>query len=315
MKVGLRNNICVKGEEATCGSKMLEKYISPYSSTVAEKLNKAGIEIKNIEIKEFGIEEDNYIKEFFEKNVADTAIVVDGNGEIARNSTNGLVGLKPTFGLISRWGVIMTSPSLEQVGVISKNIEDLKEVLDIVKGYDEKDSGSIKNISVCDENNNKELKVADIKEVKIDSLKYAKVVTYMISSAETSSNLGRLDGIRYGYRTKDASNWKEVYTKTRQEGFSYEAKKKMIAGTFFLDVNNMEEYYKKAEKVRAMIKREIEKVFEKVDVLKVAADSEYTCLANLTGRPAISINGVTLIGKFFEEDRLISLAKTLGGGK
>ena len=113
--IGLKNNICIKNEKTTCGSKMLENFISPYSSTVAEKLTEAGIEIKNIDMKEFGIEEDNYLEEFFANDVANTAIISDGNGEIAMSSTNGLIGLKPTFGLVSRFGVITTAPSLEQV--------------------------------------------------------------------------------------------------------------------------------------------------------------------------------------------------------
>ena len=147
--VGLRNNICVKNEKATCGSIMLENFVSPYNSTVAEKLSEAGIEIKNIDMKEFGIEEDNFVQEFFESNISNTVMTVDGNGEIARNCTYGLVGLKPTFGLVSRFGVITTAPSLEQVGIISKDINELKETLDIIKGYDNKDSGSV-NVTTND---------------------------------------------------------------------------------------------------------------------------------------------------------------------
>ena len=143
-------------------------------------------------------------------------------------------------------------------------------------------------------------------------MKYVKQVHYIISSAETSSNLARYDGIKYGYRTETANTWKEVYTKTRQEGFGYEAKKKMIAGTFFLDIDNMEDYYKRAQKIRTLIKQELKSIFESVDAMAIPADSDYTCLANLTGRPAITVNGVTFIGNFFEEDRLIDLVKRMG---
>ena len=113
--IGLRNNICVKNEKTTCGSKMLEDFIAPYSSTVAEKLEQAKIEIKSIGMKEFGIEEDTFIEEFFAGSEADTAITVDGSGEIARNTIKGGFGLKPTFGVVSRFGVVTVSPSLEQV--------------------------------------------------------------------------------------------------------------------------------------------------------------------------------------------------------
>ena len=141
--IGLRNNICMKNAKNTCGSKMLEDFISPYDSTVVEKLNAASVKIENIDMKEFGIEEDNFVQEFFESNSANTAILVDGNGEIARNAINGLIGLKPTFGMVSRYGVITSAPSLEQTGVISKDINELQEILDIIKGYDDKDSGSV----------------------------------------------------------------------------------------------------------------------------------------------------------------------------
>ena len=161
------------------------------------------------------------------------------------------------------------------------------------------------------EDQNTELKIVEIEETGIEHLKYIQATHTIISGAESSSNLARYDGIRYGYRTNNATNWKEVYTKTRQEGFGYEVKKKMITGTFFLDVENMEEYYKRAEKVRTIIKKEVEKVFEGKDAISMPANSAYVCLANLTGRPAITVNETTFIGKFFEEEKLIKLAKTL----
>ncbi|MCL2384102.1 MAG: amidase family protein [Oscillospiraceae bacterium] len=319
--VGLRNNICVKNGKMTCGSKMLENFISPYNSTIVERLNTAGVKTENIDMKEFGVVEDNFIQEFFAGNTSNTAIMVDGSGEIARNSVNGLIGIKPTFGAVSRYGVVTVAPSLEQAGVISKDINELKEVFDIIKGYDEKDSASVKE--VLENKQSDDIKIGAISEamnlvngftaqkVEITNLKYAKKVACMISSAESSSNLARYDGIKYGHRAENTSTWKEVYTKSRQEGFGYDVKKKMIAGTFFLDRDNMEEYYKRAEKIRTLIKQEVKELFKKVDVIAIPSDSEYTCIANLTGRPAISANGVTLIGNFFEEERLIKLASEL----
>ena len=112
--VGLRNNICIKDAEMNCGSKMLENFVSPYNSTIVDKLNEAKIATENINMSEFGIEEDGYVAEFFEKGILNVAIVVDRNGEIARNSKDGLIGIKPTFGLVSRYGVVTVSPSLEQ---------------------------------------------------------------------------------------------------------------------------------------------------------------------------------------------------------
>jgi len=152
---------------------------------------------------------------------------------------------------------------------------------------------------------------ANVEKIEIKNIKYASKVTYIISAAEASSNLARYDGIKYGHRTENANTWKEVYTKTRQVGFGYEAKKKMVAGTFFLDIGNMDEYYKRAQKIRVLIKQELKNIFENVDVIAIPSDSEYKCLANLAGRPAITVKGVTLIGKFFEEDRLIELTKKI----
>jgi len=323
--IGLRDNICAKSIKTTCGSKILDGFVSPYNATIVDKLNKANIEIRKVDIKEFGIEEDNFIEVAFEEKEIEAVIATDLDGEIARNSTNEKVGIKPTFGLVSRYGVITTSPSLEQVGVIGKDIQTLEEVLNIIKGYDNKDSGSVKDIEI-EQSKNSELNIGYIEEnniinklkgkkTKIDvkNLKYAIPTHYIISSAETSSNLARFDGIRYGYRTKNAKTWKEVYTKTRQEGFGYSVKKKMITGTFFLDVDNMQNYYMKAQKIRTLIKREMGKIFEQIDVLLVPNKKEYTCLANLTGRPAITTGEATFIGKHFDEETLINLVK--GGVK
>ena len=321
--IGLKDNICTKSEKTTCGSKMLENFISPYNATIVEKLNNASKETRKIEMKEFGIEEDNYTKEFFENN-GEIAIVTDLNGEIAKNSTNGRLGLKPTFGLVSRYGVVTVSPSLEQVGVIAKNANNLKETLDIIKGYDCKDSGSVEATDIENKEDikkigyigdaNLELNNLELIKIGIANLKYVKPIHTIISSAESSSNLARFDGIRYGYRTENAKTWKEVYTKTRGEGFGYEAKKKMVSGTFFLDVENMKECYIRAEKIRTLIKRELEKIFETLDAIAVS-NEEGVLLANLTGRPAITLNGITIIGKHFSENRLIELSKSLGGAK
>ena len=328
MRIGLRDNICAKLMKTTCGSKMLENFVSPYDATVVEKLNKADVKIEKVDIAEFGVEEDDYISKALEKGSVDAVIATDWDGQISRICTDGIVGIKPTFGLVSRYGVVTIAPSLEQVGVIGKNIKAVEEVLNIIKGYDNKDSGSVDekeyvgqvknaklNIGYTEENNVINKLQGEKIKIDIENLKYALPVQYMISSAEASSNLARFDGIRYGYRAEGAKTWKEVYTKTRQEGFGYVVKKKMIAGTFFLDVDNMQEYYIKAAKVRTVIKREIDEIFKKVDVIAVPNKKEYTCLANLTGRPAITIDGVTFIGKHFDEENLMSMIKAYGGDK
>lgn len=319
--VGIRDNICIKGEKTTCGSKMLEKFIAPYNATIVEKLTSNSIDFKKVSMSEFGLKNDDI-------QINECAIITDLEGDISKICIkNNLVGIKPTFGLVSRYGFISSAPSLEQVGVIGKTVEDCKELLNIIKGYDKRDSGSA-NIDVDLEKKTDNLKVGIVKDVKnrektekfnlieveISNLKYAKVIHYIISSAEASSSLAKYDGIRYGYRTKQYSNLKDVYKNTRKEGFEYETKKKMIAGTFFLDVNNREDYYIKAEKARTMIKTEMNKIFEEIDILIVPVKDNYIHLANLTGRPSLTIGMNTIIGKHFEESKLISLANEIQNG-
>lgn len=321
--IGLKNNICVKNELATCGSKILEGYVSPYDSYVAQKLKEANIKINNIDTTEFGLKDDSFIQDFFEKDISKTAIITDRSGETAKKSIDGVIGLKPTFGIVSRYGVVTTAPSLEQVAILSKSIDELKETFAIIKGYDKRDSGSVKEF----EQYNKDLK--DIKigfhqettntfknfnkeKINIENLKYVKAIHYIISASEASSNLGRYDGIRFGQRAQDAVDWKDVYIKTRQEGFSIEAKRQMLAGTFFLDLEQKEKYYIKAEKIRTVIKDELKSIFKKVDVIAMDSDSEGILLANLTGRPSLTVNKTTLIGEYFSEEMLISLVDILG---
>ena len=189
-----------------------------------------------------------------------------------------------------------------------------------IKGFDEKDSGSV----MLEEKSKK--KIEDIKigwidevqnifgnvnseKVTINTSEYSKSTAYIISAAETSSNLSKYDGIRYGHRAENATTWQEVYSKTRQEGFGYEVKKKIIAGTYFTDAENMENYYRKADKIRTLIKQEMKEVFTKIDILAIPANSKEVILANLTGRPAITVKGITLIGDFFKEESLIEFVQ------
>ena len=153
-------------------------------------------------------------------------------------------------------------------------------------------------------------------QIELSIAKYTTATHKIIYTAEASSNLGRFDGIRYGHRTENAADWKELYKNTRQEGFEFDTKKEMLAGTFFLSVENKKEYYDKAQQVRTVIKKEVSKVFENVDILIVPVEEKYNCLANLTGRPTLTISeGYTLIGKHFDEETLINVALDIGGAK
>lgn len=213
----------------------------------------------------------------------------------------GVVGLKPTYGLVSRYGLVAFASSLDQIGPITKDVEDSAILLSIIAGKDEKDTTSVdipkkdytKNlkkdikglkIGVPKEffgnGINREVKKsleaaietykslgAEVTEVSLDVAEYSLATYYIIACAEASSNLGRFDGIRYGYRAKEYSNLKELYKNSRSEGFGAEVKRRIILGTYVLSSGYYDAYYKKAQKVRTLVQNEFAKQFEKFDVL------------------------------------------------
>lgn len=324
--IGIKDIICTKGIRTTCASKMLENFISPYDATVMEKINaEEMIDLGKLNMDEFamgGSTEHSYFKKT--KNPWDLSRVPGGSsgGSAAAVAANmvpwalgtdtggsirqpaalcGVVGLKPTYGLVSRYGVIAFASSLDQVGVFTKDVQDCAILLNVIAGHDEKDTTSveidkkdytkslqkeIKGLKIgipkefYGEGINSEVKKsleqaiekykemgAEVEEFSLDIAKYALATYYIIACAEASSNLGRYDGIRYTYRAKDCKTLKEIYKKTRSEAFGEEVKRRIILGTYVLSSGYYDAYYKKAQQVRTLVMNEFNKAFEKYDVI------------------------------------------------
>ncbi len=395
--IGIKDNMCTKGIKTTCSSHMLEKFVSPYDATVVEKLKSENlIDLGKLNMDEFamgGSTEYSYFHKTYNPwnlnkvpggssggsaaavaaNMVPWALGSDTGGSIRQPSSFcGVVGLKPTYGLISRYGLVAFASSLDQIGPITKDVEDSAILLNLIAGHDEKDTTSAdiakkdytknlkndikgKKIGVpkefFGEGINTEVKEklqeametykelgAEVEEFSLDIAKYSLATYYIIACAEASSNLGRFDGIRYGYRTPEFSNLKELYKKSRSEGFGPEVKRRIILGTYVLSSGYYDAYYKKAQQVRTLVMNEFQKAFEKYDVIltptspTVAFDigsksnnplemylaDICTVSVNIAGLPGISIPcgvdkegmpvGMQLIGNKFEEEKLLNMA-------
>ncbi|MEO0202533.1 MAG: Asp-tRNA(Asn)/Glu-tRNA(Gln) amidotransferase subunit GatA [candidate division WOR-3 bacterium] len=321
--IAVKDNIAVENMELTCGSRILLGFKSPYSATVIKRLlNEGAIIIGKTNLDEFAMGCSTEFSYFgatknainpeyvaggssggsavaVKLNEALIALGSDTGGSIRQPSAfNGVVGLKPTYGRISRFGLVSFASSLDQIGPIGLTVKDVAFIYTIISGYDPKDSTSV-NVEVdkfeeifkdkkykigvpkeiITDNVDKEIKEGfyyaiekftnlghEIIEIKLNYLKYALGVYHIISSSEVSSNLLRFDGIRYGYRAK-GKNLEEVYINTRSEGFGDEVKRRILVGTFCLSYGYYDEYYIKASKVRRLLKEEFLNSFEKVDVI------------------------------------------------
>ena len=308
-------------------------------------------------------------------NMVPWALGSDTGGSIRQPASFcGVVGLKPTYGLVSRYGLVAFASSLDQIGPITKDVRDSAMLLNIIAGHDKKDTTSVdlekKDYTKCLRNDVKGLKIgvpkeffsegineevktklneaieryknlgAEIEEFSLDVAKYSLASYYIIACAEASSNLGRFDGIRYTYRTKEFKNLKELYRKSRSEGFGAEVKRRIILGTYVLSSGYYDAYYKKAQKVRTLVMNEFNKAFEKYDVIltptsptvsfEIGSKSDNplemyladicTVSVNIAGLPGISIPcgvdkegmpiGMQLIGNKFCEETILNAAYT-----
>ena len=367
----IKDNICVKGVTTTCGSRLLGNYVPPYSATVIERLKSAGaILFGKANCDEFAMgsssEHSAYgpVRNPWDLNcvpggssggsaaavaahLVPVALGTDTGGSIRQPAAFcGIVGLKPTYGRVSRYGLVAYGSSLDQIGPMSRTVEDAALLLDILSGHDERDSTSLKYSptkilqsigSGCDL---KGLRVglvreffgegldassrevldqavrtleslgASVKEVSIPYVKYSVAAYYLIATAEASANLARFDGVRYGTRVADgATSLADMYSQTRSMGFGREVKKRIMLGTFALSAGHYEAYYAKANRARALLKRDFERAFSQVDLLisPTAPSTAFeigskiddplamylgdicTIAANLTGIPAISL--------------------------
>ena len=321
--VAIKDNILVEDIKCTAGSKILGNYIAPYDATVIKKLKeKAVVILGKTNLDEFAMGSSTENSAFgATRNPHDLIRVPGGSsgGSAAAVAANecvyalgsdtggsirlpasfcGVVGLKPTYGAVSRYGLIAFASSLDQIGPITKTAKDCKTVFEAIKGKDGLDSTSIetpkiKNLKLKIENlrigipkeyfvkgiepevekvikaaiKKYEAMGARIEEVSLPHTEYALPAYYIISPSEASANLSRYDGIKYGYSTKEAKDLMEIYLKSKGEGFGQEVRRRIMLGTYSLSAGYYEAYYLRAQKVRTLIKEDFKKVFEKVDIL------------------------------------------------
>lgn len=367
----IKDNICVKGQPTTCGSQLLRHYVPPFNATVVEKLiNSGAVIFGKANCDEFAMGSSNELSAYgvvrnpwdlqrvpggssggsaaaVAADLVPVSIGSDTGGSVRQPAAFcGIVGLKPTYGRISRYGLVAYGSSLDQIGPMSRSVKDAALLLDVLSGQDEKDSTSLRlpatqalaslqghlsleglRIGIVREFFGDGLEPssrnalneavglfrslgASVTEVSLPFVKYSIAAYYLIATAEASANLARFDGVRYGQRIEDGANsLAEMYATTRSIGFGREVKKRIMLGTFALSAGHYDAYYAKANKARALLKRDIDQVFSSVDLLlsPTAPTTAFeigskiqdplamylgdicTIAANLTGNPAISI--------------------------
>jgi len=317
---------CTDGIKTSCGSQMLDNFIAPYNATVVEKLNQAGaVVLGKLNMDEFAMGSSNETSYYGAvKNPWDLAAIPGGSsggsaaavaarlaacatgtdtgGSIRQPAAHcGITGLKPTYGRVSRYGMIAYASSLDQGGPMSSSAEDAAILLQTMAGFDEKDSTSV-DFPVPDyqsalNNSLDGLKIglpkeffeeglnsqvaqtlqtaiaefkkmgAEIREISIPNLKYAIPAYYVIAPAECSANLSRFDGVRFGYRCANPADLTDLYTRSRGEGFGKEVKRRILMGTYALSAGYYDAYYLKAQKIRRLIRDDFRNVFADVDVI------------------------------------------------
>lgn len=324
--MSIKDNICTKGILTTCASKMLQNFIPPYSATAYEKLlAEDAVMLGKNNMDEFGMgssTETSFYKKT--KNPWDinkvpggssggsAAAVSSGEGFFALGSDTGgsirqpgafcgVVGLKPTYGLVSRYGLVTIANSLDQIGPITKDVKDCALVLNVIAGHDSKDAtsgkrkkvdylqelnGGIRGLKIgiakqyFDENLSKPVETALLESINVfkdlgaicevvslPHTKFAMAVYYIISQSEISINLSGFDGVKYGHRTSDYENIDELISNTRGEGFGEEVKRRIITGTYWLSGDNYRNFYEKANEVRGFIKQDFDNVFSGYDII------------------------------------------------
>jgi aspartyl-tRNA(Asn)/glutamyl-tRNA(Gln) amidotransferase subunit A len=386
---------CTKGIKTSAGSKILDSFISPYDATLSYKLNMEGmVMLGKTNMDEFAMgssNENSYygpVKNPWDKKrvpggssggsaaavsarLSAFATGTDTGGSIRQPaSLCGITGIKPTYGRISRYGMIAYASSLDQAGPITQSAEDAALVLNTMAGFDDKDSTSVnRDVPDYTENLNNSIKGlrigipkeyfsegldddiakvilqsikefesmgAIVKEVSLPNSAYAVPTYYIVAPCECSSNLSRLDGVRYGYRCDDPKDLNDMYLRSRSEGFGEEVKRRIMIGTYALSAGYYDAYYLKAQKVRHLISEDFKKAFQKVDVImgpvspttafEIGAIKDsvsmyladiYTLSVNLAGLPAISIPagfsnnlpvGLQMIGNYWSEEVLLNTA-------
>ena len=324
--IAVKDLFCTKGVKTTAGSKMLENFIPNYESTITKNLwNEGAFLLGKLNCDEYAMGSSNETSFFgnvinpiaentvpggssggsasaLASDLTPTTIGTDTGGSIRQPASfTGTVGLKPTYGLCSRWGIVAFASSLDQAGPMTKTVEDCALMLEAMTGFDVKDSTSInskkenysknltanikglkigipkeyrvdgmpKEIDQLWENGKKILKEsgAEIIDISLPNTKYALPTYYIVAPAEASSNLARYDGVKYGFRSSKGDNLIEMYENTRSEGFGDEVKRRILIGTYVLSSGYYDAYYIKAQKVRQLIKNDFDQSFKKVDAI------------------------------------------------
>jgi len=386
---------CTNGVTTTCGSRMLHNFIAPYDATVVQKFNDAGaVMLGKTNMDEFAMGSSNETSFFGPvRNPWDTnrvpggssggsaaavaadlcamATGTDTGGSIRQPAAFcGITGFKPSYGRVSRWGMIAFASSLDQAGSLTKSAEDAALMTNVMAGLDKKDSTSIekpvKDYAATLNDSLEGLKIgipkqhfaeglavdvekgirealsefeklgASITEVDLPNNHLSVSAYYVVAPAEASANLSRYDGVRYGYRCANPVDLEDMYKRTRSEGFGDEVKRRILVGTYALSAGYYDAYYRKAQKIRRLIKNDFVETFKEVDVIigptsphtafKLGAKTDpvtmylediYTIAVNLAGLPAISIpagiaNGLPLgmhiVGKDFDEAKILNVA-------
>jgi len=398
--LAVKDNLAHKGEILSCASKILQSFKSPYSATVIAKLEKAdAIIIGRANMDEFGMGSSNE-NSFYgpvrnphdqgrvaggssggscalvAAGLAMAALGSDTGGSVRQPASFcGVVGLKPTYGRVSRYGLVAYASSFDQIGAITSNVEDAALLLSVISGADDRDS-TCSRIAASDYTTDLNRDIAGLKiglpkeyfseglqeavrksvlnvvdilqkqgaeiiDVSLPHTEYAIATYQVLSTAEASSNLSRYDGARYGLRAPDVGDIESMYRKSRSMGFGKEVKRRVMLGTYVLSAGYYDAYYQKAQRVRTLIKRDFQQVFEKCDLLitptapttafKIGEKTDdslamclsdiYTVSANLAGLPAISLPsgldqnklpiGVQLIGNYFDEGRILNAANVI----
>ncbi|WP_224447224.1 Asp-tRNA(Asn)/Glu-tRNA(Gln) amidotransferase subunit GatA [Haloprofundus salilacus] len=324
--VAVKDNISTEGLRTTCGSAMLNDYVPPYDATVVECLKDAGATIVGkANMDEFGMGSTTETSAFgptrnpvdperapggssggsaaaVAAGEADLALGTDTGGSVRNPAAFcGVVGIKPTYGLVSRYGLVAYANSLEQIGPFAETVEEAAELLDVISGPDAKDAttrdeaidsdyagaadGDVDGLTVgvptelvegADERvvetfegalAELEAQGAETTEVSLESVGHAVQAYYVIAMSEASSNLARFDGVRYGQSGGYEGNWNESFARAREEGFGSEVKRRILLGTYALSAGYHDKYYKKAQDARAWVAQDFDAAFEKVDVL------------------------------------------------
>ncbi len=394
--VMIKDVICTKGVLTTCSSKMLQNFIPPYDATVIEKLNDCGVVMvgkANMDEFAMGSSTENSAL-FITHNPWDLSRVPGGSsgGSAAAVAANeaiyalgsdtggsirqpagfcSVTGLKPTYGRVSRYGLVAFASSLDQIGPLTKDVTDCALVMNAIAGYDPRDSTSVPQITPdytrCLTTDLKGLRLgvpreyfvegmqsevqaaiqsaiskleelgARVDEVSLPHTRYALAVYYIIAPSEASANLARYDGVKYGFSAKEADNMWDAMEKTRQYGFGPEVKRRIMLGTYALSAGYYDAYYLKAQKVRTLIRREFDEVFQKCDALitptsptvpfkigekiddplQMYLSDVCTLPINIAGLPAISIPtgfadglpiGMQIIATPFAEETILKIA-------